>query len=52
MPANSPQCVAEKTCKDNGGTWNFFAPSPDAGTSALEGHCEGYPHDAGVDGSP
>ncbi len=49
-PTHSPQCIAEKTCADNGGTWEFFGPSPvtDAGV-ALEGHCVGYPLDAGLD---
>jgi hypothetical protein len=51
-PEHSPQCIAENTCKANGGSWALFDSSPlptvDAG-SQLFGHCEGYPKDAGVD---
>jgi hypothetical protein len=49
-PEHAPQCVAEKTCEDNGGYWEFGAtPATDAGTE-LNGHCEGFPKDAGIDG--
>jgi hypothetical protein len=51
-PDTSPQCVAEKTCKDHGGSWEFdnagVPPQPDGGTQ-LWGYCGGYPHDAGPD---
>ena len=49
-PDHSEQCIAEKTCRDNGGTWEFFGepPATDAGMT-LMGHCDGYPKDAGVD---
>jgi hypothetical protein len=52
MPATSTQCVAEKTCEDNGGEWALYAqPQPDAGSGStpLEGQCIGYPRDAGPD---
>lgn len=58
MPETSPQCVAEKSCEDNGGHWELYPypadPLPDAGSasSAIQGECIGYPHDAGPDGPP
>lgn len=57
MPATSPQCVAEKTCEDNGGQWSLFSELPPidagSGSGSIEGQCIGYPHDAPrpVDGS-
>jgi hypothetical protein len=53
-PASDPQCVAEKKCEDNGGSWEFTTdpfPTTDAGTQ-LWGHCGGYPLDAGPPDAP
>jgi len=51
-PAHDPQCIAERTCTDNGGYWDFYsnAPATDAGVG-LWGRCEGFPLDAGLDAS-
>jgi len=57
MPATSAQCVAEKTCEDNGGSWDLYVatPLPDAGSGSgepIQGQCVGYPRDAGPDARP
>ena len=45
-PPTDPQCVAEKTCADHGGEWEFFdMVNPDPN---IYGQCDGYPRDAGV----
>ncbi|HUJ62802.1 MAG TPA: hypothetical protein VLX92_30075 [Kofleriaceae bacterium] len=46
-PPSAPQCVAERTCSENGGSWDFSEPAStaDAG-SQIWGHCDGYPKDA------
>ena len=48
-PADSPQCVAETTCRDNGGAWDFDTARPPTG---IWGRCLGYPRDAGPDAAP
>jgi hypothetical protein len=53
-PQHSPQCIAEQQCKQMGGFWEFFGGSnatTDAGVT-LEGRCEGYQKDAGIDAPP
>lgn len=45
MPADSPQCVAEKTCTDKGDFWEFDDPAQDG----LEGHCSSWLPDAAID---
>ncbi len=37
MPQSTPQCVAEKACRDTGGSWDFEPAPTDAGN--LEGSC-------------
>ena len=58
MPATSPQCVAEKSCKDHGGEWDLSgvplpapidAAGPGSAADDVRGVCVGYPQDAGVD---
>ena len=51
MPADSPQCLAETACTDQGGYWELFSgrtivPDADTGSgsgsgsgSGIEGHC-------------
>jgi hypothetical protein len=53
-PPGSEQCIAEQSCRDNGGEWVFLEnpPASDAG-GTLWGHCE-TPGccDGGIDALP
>ncbi len=49
-PADDPQCVAEKMCKDSGDYW-AFDDMPN-GSDGLRGRCESSLPDAAIDARP